>query len=132
MEPARFTFAHALTAVPREDVIFVGFALAKFRNESGPNAGIADGLERMLGLAPTVEIAHDEHPLGVRRPHSEVSPGDASLFSKVRSEFFVNPAVRAFVKPMQIVRGDAGALRLSGGLTGGFHFRRLGFNFGIH
>ena len=48
---------HAITVVPGDHVILVGRAPAQFRDKPGPDAGAADGLQRMCRLAPAVEVA---------------------------------------------------------------------------
>ena len=97
---------HSVAVLLGADVILVEGAWAQLRDETRPDAGLADGLQRMLRLAPIIEIAHDEHLLGVRRPHGKVRAAFTVVPGQVRAEFAIDSTVRAFAKAMQVVRGE--------------------------
>jgi hypothetical protein len=60
-------------------------------------------MERMTFLIPAVEVAHDEHLPGARRPDGKMSSGDSGFAVHVSAELLVKPRMAAFVEEIKVL-----------------------------
>jgi hypothetical protein len=97
-EGERVHLVHTIAVVVRYDVILVGGAVADAWDEAGPDAGGALGVQRVLVLAPAVEIAHDEHAGRRGCPDREVRARDSVDGVRMGAHLVVEAEVAALVE----------------------------------
>ncbi len=88
------------------DVIFVMTPRSNAGDKRFPNSGLPSRMERMTFLIPAVEVAHDEHLPGARRPDGKMSSGDSGFAVHVSAELFIKPRMAAFVEEIKILIGE--------------------------
>src|SRR5690606_19129724 len=97
------------------DAVFVARAAADIRDERLPDPGVAARRELGAARLPVVEVADDTDALSVRCPEGEVRTLRAGHRPPVCTELRIEPVVRPFVEPVQVVlRQDGSGLSLPG------------------
>ncbi len=56
----------------------------------------------MAPSVPLVEVSHDAHTLGVRRPYGKADAFGAGMFQDARAKLFIQPEVGSLSEQVQI------------------------------
>ena len=85
-----------------QDLELVAAPLAEPGNEELPDAGARMAPHRVPPAVPAVEVAHDAHAAGVRRPHGEHHARHAVEDGRVGAELLVGLVVRALAEEQAV------------------------------
>ena len=85
-----------------QDLELVAAPLAEPGNEELPDAGARMAPHRVPAAVPAVEVAHDAHAAGVRRPHGEHHARHAVEDGRVGAELLVGLVVRALAEEQAV------------------------------
>ena len=99
----RIGFVHPITMVMRGDMVFEKRSLTDLRKKSLPDARLPFGIELVMALIPTIEIADDGDLLRVRRPNREISAARAAVGDEMRAELVIQLKMAAFIKQVKVV-----------------------------
>ena len=76
-----------------------------------PDARVSSSAQWMTFSVPLIEAADHGNPIRVRRPDREISALLAADSHQIRTHFFVEPAVAAFVEKIKILVAQEGNRR---------------------
>src|SRR5437763_1705776 len=87
-------------------MILVGVTLTNLRDKSLPDPRLASRIQRVAGLVPTVECAHDVNLLSVRRPDGKICSFGSINHPCVGAQALVQLEMSALVKQVEVVIGE--------------------------
>src|SRR5207248_857162 len=101
-ETAGVGLVNAVIVVFGNDGVLVDGADADAGDETLPDAGGTDGLERIEPRLPAVEIGNDGNLARIGSPDREVSSAYAVVLRRVRTQFLIGAEVCTFRPEMNV------------------------------
>src|SRR5262249_44765675 len=102
LEGKRIRLEREQRSVPPQNLELVPTPLAETRDEQLPEAGAGVAAHRVPPPIPLVEVAHDAHAAGVRRPDGEHDTPNAVQLGLVPAELLVGLVVRALAEQQTV------------------------------
>jgi len=106
MEGKWVGFIRVITAVMRDDVVFVDCPFVQPGNETLPNTRLAFWLQGMACLIPAVERAYDRDLFGVGCPNSEIGPPNPVPRCGMSSKLVIESIMRPFIEKKEVIAGQ--------------------------